>query len=447
MSKHTIILAAVAGLVFAFAPVAQAQTVNWTGGAALDEWTDDANWSAAYPNAAGAVANFQVPYPKIDVTIATPVTVGVIDDAKGDQRGAFVRSFSGNGSIIVDNNGSEAIWDWGYKQGMDDTFTLGVPVTLNDDLAYNGISRIVTSGWAMNQPISGMGQLHLQIGDDDNTTGKTLIPDVFMDMNVTNTYSGGTVVSSHYAWDAEHGATVRLNAEQSLGTGDVSLKAGLVEASYNPNATTMTNFPCGSLWVTDDSADSGGDGDNRIDDSATLSLESWNDTVSTFYTWVHLDAGVHEVVSELYFEDVNAGAGPQAQAVGTWGATGSLDKFGNPPTNINDDYFMGTGVIEVIPFVIIVPGDVDGDGDVDLADVGYFEAQFGASGLPLPPGANSADLDEDGDVDLDDLVFIRDNFGYVSAAPPAATPEPATMTVLAIGGLMALGRRRRRSCR
>ena len=96
------------------------------------------------------------------------------------------------------------------------------------------------------------------------------------------------------------------------------------------------------------------------------------------------------------------------------------------------------------PIVTPATGDVDGDGDVDLADVGYFEAQFGASGLPLPPGENSADLDADGDVDLDDLVFIRDGFGYVTpAAPSAATPEPATMTVLAIGGMLVLRRRRK----
>ena len=94
-----------------------------------------------------------------------------------------------------------------------------------------------------------------------------------------------------------------------------------------------------------------------------------------------------------------------------------------------------------------VPGDVDGDGDVDLNDVGHFEAQFGMSGLPVPPvGPNSADIDEDGDVDLDDLKIMRDYYGAVPAAPAgAAVPEPATMTVLAIGGLMVLRRRSRKA--
>ena len=108
------------------------------------------------------------------------------------------------------------------------------------------------------------------------------------------------------------------------------------------------------------------------------------------------------------------------------------------------DDLAGYTVLEMVVAVTDVPGDVDGDGNVDLADMGIFEAQFGMSGLPLPPGENSPDLDADGDVDLDDLVFIRDNFGYVSpAAPAAATPEPATMTLLALGGMLVLRRRRK----
>ena len=117
-----------------------------------------------------------------------------------------------------------------------------------------------------------------------------------------------------------------------------------------------------------------------------------------------------------------------------------LFNVGNGQVHLFDNLYVGP------PVSGDEPGDVDGDGDVDLADVGHFEAQFGMSGLPVPPiGPNSADLDEDGDVDLDDLVFIRDNYGYVSPeAPSAATPEPATMSVLTLGGLVVLRRRRLR---
>ena len=90
-----------------------------------------------------------------------------------------------------------------------------------------------------------------------------------------------------------------------------------------------------------------------------------------------------------------------------------------------------------------VPGDVDGDGDVDLNDVGFFEARFGQSGLPLPPGTNSADLDADGDVDLHDLTILRDNYGAGVGAAPAAAPEPGSAALLVLG-LGAVIRRRKR---
>ena len=93
--------------------------------------------------------------------------------------------------------------------------------------------------------------------------------------------------------------------------------------------------------------------------------------------------------------------------------------------------------------MLTVPGDLSGDGDVDIEDVGLFEAQFGSQA----PGTYTADFDEDGDVDLDDFKIMRDYWGAVAAAPAgAATPEPATMTLLAIGGLMVFrGRRRRKA--
>lgn len=50
------------------------------------------------------------------------------------------------------------------------------------------------------------------------------------------------------------------------------------------------------------------------------------------------------------------------------------------------------------------PGDVDGDGDVDLQDLATLLANFGGAG-PL------GDLDGDGDVDLQDLATLLANFG------------------------------------
>ena len=55
-----------------------------------------------------------------------------------------------------------------------------------------------------------------------------------------------------------------------------------------------------------------------------------------------------------------------------------------------------------------VPGDADGDGDVDLDDFVLLKQNFGAAA-----GATRAqgDFDGDGDVDLDDFVILKTNFG------------------------------------
>ena len=53
------------------------------------------------------------------------------------------------------------------------------------------------------------------------------------------------------------------------------------------------------------------------------------------------------------------------------------------------------------------PGDLDGDGDTDLADLGVLLADFGCA----VPGPCAGDLDGDGDTDLADLGILLADFG------------------------------------
>lgn len=56
----------------------------------------------------------------------------------------------------------------------------------------------------------------------------------------------------------------------------------------------------------------------------------------------------------------------------------------------------------------ITPGDLDGDGDVDIADLAQLLAHFGTlSGATYADG----DIDGDGDVDIGDLAILLSNFG------------------------------------
>jgi hypothetical protein len=56
-----------------------------------------------------------------------------------------------------------------------------------------------------------------------------------------------------------------------------------------------------------------------------------------------------------------------------------------------------------------VPGDLDGDGDVDLSDLGQSLSHYGMTGGAL---YEDGDLDGDGDVDLVDLATLLANYGY-----------------------------------
>ncbi|MEM7682151.1 MAG: PEP-CTERM sorting domain-containing protein [Planctomycetota bacterium] len=87
---------------------------------------------------------------------------------------------------------------------------------------------------------------------------------------------------------------------------------------------------------------------------------------------------------------------------------------------------------------VVVDGDANGDGDVDLLDFDILAGNFGA-GPGAVGGASIGDFNGDGNVDLLDFDILAGNFGFTS---PSAVPEPASIGLLGLGAAALLRRRR-----
>jgi MYXO-CTERM domain-containing protein len=112
-------------------------------------------------------------------------------------------------------------------------------------------------------------------------------------------------------------------------------------------------------------------------------------------------------------------------------------------TDIGDLHVTGT-VRATAPLLEL--GDSDGDGDVDLNDLGNLATAYGASSNAT---WGMGDFDSDGDVDLNDLGTLATHYGtgqaqaYADFQALTSVPEPMGAGILVIA-LAALGRRRRR---
>ena len=101
--------------------------------------------------------------------------------------------------------------------------------------------------------------------------------------------------------------------------------------------------------------------------------------------------------------------------------------------------------IDELEVYAALPGDANGDGNVDVNDLTVVLTNFGRTGMTWSQG----DFNGDGAVNVNDLTIMLTNFGQSFSSPAAAAaavPEPATLLLAAAGAIaLLLGCVKRRS--
>ncbi|MCY2930170.1 MAG: PEP-CTERM sorting domain-containing protein [Planctomycetota bacterium] len=94
-----------------------------------------------------------------------------------------------------------------------------------------------------------------------------------------------------------------------------------------------------------------------------------------------------------------------------------------------------------VSLLAAIPGDANLDGEVGPEDFAAFKDNFGQSGPGI--GWSQGDCYNDGEVGLEDFALLKDYFGQAADVPLTTVPEPATLALLGVGGVLAMRKRRK----
>jgi len=105
------------------------------------------------------------------------------------------------------------------------------------------------------------------------------------------------------------------------------------------------------------------------------------------------------------------------------------------PANDDPNMYGGWPMLNSVQIVKLVTGDADLNGKVDFQDYLALESSFGNT----VTHGTGADFDNNGVIDFQDYLALESNFG---AGAVVETPEPMTLSLLGLGALALIRRRK-----